>query len=244
MLVSLLADYSLWGLYGWVMMMSIFSYTILAGGVSLHLRRHQLSYQPYKTQTSQPKSSLVWQEYREGCLSCLPAALNVTLSIYGARQGWNLLVDDFGALSPFQHLWSLFFMILITEIFEWSFHYASHRFDLLWSIHKRHHLYPNPTPFAVLSDHPLDMWIKSSPLLWIPLIVPIYDLTIFGWFFAVNLVYGIYLHSGYEFPFLPPRDSKYFSSSWHHNVHHSHHLDCNFGFFTRFLDHLFGTAYN
>src|SRR5690606_36162190 len=86
-------------------------------------------------------------------------------------------------------------------------------------------------------------WVKSSPLLWIPFLFPVWDIALVGWFMFVNMVYGAYLHGGFEFPWLPSRNSKWFVSSWHHNVHHAMNIPKNFGFFTGFMDILIGTRY-
>lgn len=57
-------------------------------------------------------------------------------------------------------------------------------------------------PFAVIADEFVDQFMRSSPLLVFPLLVPInMDIMFFQWalfFYA----YGVYLHWGYEFPWL------------------------------------------
>lgn len=138
-------------------------------------------------------------------------------------------------------------MWFVTEAFEYAFHYASHKINFLWQVHKRHHLYSNPTPLAVFSDNPLDMWVKSSPVIWIPLLFPVLDITLFSWFSFISFVYGVYLHCGYEptnIPGLPTPHSKYFISAWHHNIHHKKNIDGNYGLFTKTMDYIFNTVYD
>ena len=57
-------------------------------------------------------------------------------------------------------------------------------------------------PFAVIADEYVDQFMRSSPLLLFPLLVPInMDIMFFQW--AVFFYgYGVYLHWGYEFPWL------------------------------------------
>jgi sterol desaturase/sphingolipid hydroxylase (fatty acid hydroxylase superfamily) len=258
MIVELFSDLDLLSIYVYVSLTTICWYTIIAGGLYLFLHPLQQGnklddsgtsydqepkYKDIKTQPTKPKLSTAVSEYYDGCCSCLAASVNVTLSIYFALNSINLMSYNLTDLSISYHCFSLFLIWLITEVFEWSFHYLSHNNKYLWAIHKKHHLYPNPTPLTVLSDDPIDMWIKSSPLLWLPFLFPVYDFALFGWFGFINFVYGTYLHCGYEFTFLPSRQSKYFISSWHHNIHHMKNVNANFGFFTRFMDRIAGTTY-
>jgi len=225
--------------------MVIIWYTLIAGGIYwyLDLTADEPKYKQFKTQQSKHKLATAWNEYRDGVISSLGTSFNVSLSMYLCSNGLNNMVYNVADMSLSQHVLSLFGIWLITEVFEWSFHYASHNTKFLWHYHKKHHLYPNPSPLTVFSDDPLDMWVKSSPMLWIPLLFPVYDVTLFAWFTFVNFIYGVYLHSGYEPSFLPSRHSKYLVSSWHHNVHHMKNVNGNFGFFTLFLDRIFGTYY-
>lgn len=218
-------------------------YYLVCGGLYLFLVYNSKKVAKWKTQMIWPSKQTAWKELRDGTIATLAAALNISLSIYFANKGWNKLYGTFTQYSLSYTILSFVLMFLAVETFEWWFHWFSHKNRTLWKIHKDHHYYPNPSPLAVMSDHPLDMWVKSSPLLWIPFLFPILDTTLVGWFTFVNFFYGIYLHAGFEFPYLPSRNSKYLVSSWHHNVHHSLHIAKNFGFFTGILDICFGTRY-
>jgi sterol desaturase/sphingolipid hydroxylase (fatty acid hydroxylase superfamily) len=215
-------------------------YMLICGGLYylLYLSSKKQNMAKWKTQLKYPDAKTVNREIVDGCVSSIAASLNVSLSVWFACRKYNNMYDDFSLYSIGYNILSLVMLWSITEVFEWYFHYLSHNNKYLWAIHKNHHMYPNPTPFSVLSDHPVDMFVKSSPLLF-----PIHYLTLFMWFTFINFFYGVYLHGGFEFDFLPSRYSKYLISSWHHNTHHARGKDGkNFGFFTRFCDIIFKTT--
>ncbi|CAF4347234.1 unnamed protein product [Rotaria socialis] len=48
-----------------------------------------------------------------------------------------------------------------------------HTIETLWNVHKYHHQFFNPTPFAVIADEYLDQLVRASPLLFLPTMMPI-----------------------------------------------------------------------
>jgi sterol desaturase/sphingolipid hydroxylase (fatty acid hydroxylase superfamily) len=85
------------------------------------------------------------------------------------------------------------------------------------------------------------MFIKASPIIWIPMLFPIWDVALIGTFATLNFLYGTYLHAGFDPPWMPSPHSRFLVSAWHHNEHHAGSLDHNYGFFTGFMDILFKT---
>ena len=85
--------------------------------------------------------------------------------------GWNYLILSF------------FLIWLSTDFFEFFYHRLGHTIDFCWNIHKSHHQFYNPTPFAVIADEYIDQFVRALPLLIIPMFIPInMDLL----FFQVN----------------------------------------------------------
>jgi sterol desaturase/sphingolipid hydroxylase (fatty acid hydroxylase superfamily) len=72
-----------------------------------------------------------------------------------------------------------------------------------------------------MADQPIDMFIKSSPILWIPFLFPIWDVALIGTFATMNFLYGTYLHAGFDPPWMPSPHSRLLVSAWHHNEHHA-----------------------
>jgi len=218
-------------------------YLLICGGLYLLLLRSPLvdAARRWKTQLRSPRPDQVRGELRDGVLSMSMAMASVSIAFWCSYRGYNQLYA-----SPTEHpLWviplGIVGVFVVMEVFEWTFHWACHRSSLLWRVHKHHHRYSNPTPFGVMADQPLDMFIKSSPIFWIPLLFPIWDVALIGTFATMNFLYGTYLHAGFDPPWMPSPHSRFLVSSWHHNEHHAGSLDHNYGFFTGLMDIAFGT---
>lgn len=52
-------------------------------------------------------------------------------------------------------------------------HRCGHKFKAMWHHHKAHHVFFNPTPFAVIADEYLDQFMRSLPVLIFPMIYPV-----------------------------------------------------------------------
>jgi sterol desaturase/sphingolipid hydroxylase (fatty acid hydroxylase superfamily) len=220
-------------------------YLLICGGLYLYLNHsgHAATSFRWKTQRQPTRPDQVRRELFDGVLSMSMVMGCVALSFWCSYSGYNRLYA-----SPSEYpLWmiplSIFGVFVVMEVFEWTLHWASHKNSLLWKIHKHHHRYSNPTPFGVMADQPLDMFLKASPILWIPFLFPIWDVALVGTFALMNFAYGTYLHAGFDPPWMPSPHSRYLVSAWHHNEHHAGSVDHNFGFFTGFMDILFGTRF-
>ncbi len=218
-------------------------YLLICGGLYLFLHRSRFAPTAlrYKTQPQPTRPDQVRGELRDGVTSISMAMGAIALAFWCSYHGYNRLYA-----SPTDYpLWyiplSIFGVFVVMEVFEWAFHWACHNNDLLWKVHKQHHRYSNPTPLGVMADHPLDMFVKASPIFWIPWLFPIWDVALIGTFGAMNFLYGTYLHAGFDPPWMPSPHSRYLLSAWHHNEHHGGSLDYNYGFFTGFMDLWFKT---
>ena len=56
---------------------------------------------------------------------------------------------------------------------EWAYHYLGHSYSPLWTQHRSHHVFYNPSPFAVIADDLFDQLVRSAPLVLIPALVPV-----------------------------------------------------------------------
>jgi sterol desaturase/sphingolipid hydroxylase (fatty acid hydroxylase superfamily) len=218
-------------------------YFAICGGLYLVLHRSRFadSARRWKTQIQATRTDQVRGEIRDGVLSMSMVMGCIAISFWSSYHGYNKL---YAAPTDYP-LWmiplSIVAVFLIMEVFSWTFHWACHQSDLLWMVHKHHHRYSNPTPFGVMADQPIDMFIKASPILWIPFLFPIWDVALIGTFATMNFAYGTYLHAGFDPPWMPSPHSRYLVSVWHHNEHHAGSLKHNFGFFTGFMDILMST---
>ena len=207
----------------------------------LHRSSYAAKARRWKTQLAPTRPEQVRGEVFDGVLSMSMVMGSIAIAFWCSYRGYNQLYASPGEYPLWYIPISVLGVFLVMEVFEWAFHWACHRNSLLWKIHKHHHRYSNPTPFGVMADAPIDMLIKSSPILWIPFLFPIWDVALIGTFATMNFLYGIYLHAGFDPPWMPSPHSRFLVSGWHHNEHHAGSLDHNYGFFTGFMDILFGT---
>ena len=111
------------------------------------------------------------------------------------------------------------------------------------SSYRHHHRFYNPSPFAVIADEYLDQFVRTFPIIILPLVTPIDMDVLFAIFATVFYGYGVYLHWGYESPFLPAHNPV-LNTAYHHYTHHAlsvknHALYT--GFFFKLWDQLCGT---
>jgi lathosterol oxidase len=138
-------------------------------------------------------------------------------------------------------------IVTITDFFEFIYHWCGHFFDLGWSVHRHHHHFSNPTPWAVVADEPFDNLVRATPLFFLPLFFPLNLNTLFMTFVIFFYSYGIYLHCGFEADWLVPSDHKWINTSFQHYVHHNkgtRSRPCHCGFFIKLWDQILGTEYD
>ena len=130
-----------------------------------------------------------------------------------------------------------------TDFTEYVYHHLGHRFKPLWAIHKHHHGFYNPSPFAVIADEWPDQFVRTLPMLAIPALWRINVDLLFLCFASLFYGYGVYLHSGYETKYLSTHNPV-FNTSYHHYTHHAISVIGKVlytGFFFKIWDQLFGT---
>ena len=130
-----------------------------------------------------------------------------------------------------------------SDLVEYIYHYCGHRYDFWWSIHKHHHHFYNPSPFAVIADDWPDQFMRTLPMIILPSLLPINMDLLFFCFASLFYGYGVYLHSGYESTALSAHNP-IFNTSYHHYHHHALSTKnkpiCT-GFFFKVWDQLFNT---
>ncbi|KAI8065437.1 hypothetical protein BC940DRAFT_304080 [Gongronella butleri] len=116
--------------------------------------------------------------------------------------------------------------------------YWIHRFlhhPLLYKpLHKLHHKWIVPTPFASHAFHPLDGYLQSVPYHLYAYLVPMYKWSYIFMFVFVN-VWTVLIHDGNFF-----LHSDFINTTAHHTVHHLY-FNYNYGQYFTFWDKLGGS---
>jgi len=148
-------------------------------------------------------------------------------------------------------IFSAMFVVVVTDFYEWGWHYLGHYVESLWSVHRHHHKYYNPTPFGTVADWPMDNFMRSLYVVIVNAVaycvvgMPLdLDMVYFATGF-VTMVWGMYLHCGHELTWLP-HDHRILNTSYQHYVHHAisvKNKPYHTGFFVKAWDQLAGSVY-
>ena len=128
-------------------------YLLICGGLYLFLHRsaYAATAWRFKTQLQPTRADHVRGEIFDGVLSMSAALGSRRDSLLGATTAATTASMP---RPPSYPLWyipvSIFGVFVVMEVFEWAFHWACHRNDLLWKIHKHHHQLLEPD--ALRSD--------------------------------------------------------------------------------------------
>ena len=130
--------------------------------------------------------------------------------------------STFADSSPFVEslLFQAVLIFFFTDFYEYVYHCIGHRYATFWSIHRHHHMFYNPSPFAVIADEYLDQFVRTLPMVILPLVTPINMDLLFAIFATLFYGYGVYLHWGYESTWLGAHNPV-FNTAYHHYMHHA-----------------------
>ncbi|XP_071785341.1 lathosterol oxidase-like [Asterias amurensis] len=127
--------------------------------------------------------------------------------------------------------------IFFTDCAIYWIHRAMHHRLLYRRIHKMHHIWKVPTPFASHAFHPIDGFLQSVPYHIYPFMFPLNKYVYLVLFFLVN-VWTISIHDGdYRVPaILRP----FINGSAHHSDHHLYY-NYNYGQYFTLWDRIGGS---
>eukprot|EP01066_Platyproteum_vivax_P006399 Platyproteum_vivax@DN21_c0_g1_i1.p2 len=182
----------------------------------------------------------VFQTLKGVTIAALPPAMTIWLQVNGMSKGFC------GMKYPmWQQLVSIFVFWLITDFLEWGYHTCTHVFKPMWSMHKYHHTFYNPSPFAVIADEYVDQFARAANMVFLPLLFPVNIDMMFIHMGVISYAYGVYMHSGYEFSW-PNAHTPIINSSYQHYAHHAlsvYNKPYWCGFFMKIFDVMAGTEY-
>eukprot|EP00921_Rhytidocystis_pertsovi_P002847 GHVQ01004790.1.p1 GENE.GHVQ01004790.1~~GHVQ01004790.1.p1 ORF type:complete len:258 (+),score=6.64 GHVQ01004790.1:318-1091(+) len=147
--------------------------------------------------------------------SAFAPSLTIWLAQRGMTKAYSSTPDSWA-----QEFACQFLYWLLLDVYEFLYHYGTHRIAVLWTFHKYHHTFPNPTPFAVIADEIVDQVIRSAPMVLFPLFLPLNVDLLFFQMACIHYAYGTYLHCGHELAVLDAHHP-FMNTSYHHYCHHA-----------------------
>lgn len=192
-----------------------------------------------------PKPSMVRREVLQMLKGILTATLCPAAALHLVGVGWSHAYSGLGGRSLGYLVFSFFVVWIGSDLYEFLYHRLGHLKGFWWKQHKHHHVFFNPSPFAVIADDFVDQLIRSAPLLVIPLVMPINMDLLFFTYGAFFYGYGVYLHWGYEVRGLGAHQP-FINTSFQHYVHHARstlNKPMHTGFFFKIWDQIAGSVY-
>jgi Delta7-sterol 5-desaturase len=215
------SDLSFLSLWAILSLLSLFTLLLLSG-LLFHYLYVRPSYQlwRYKINPKYPSTNKVKEEVIVMMQGIFFSTICPALSIYFTRHG---IGHGYCEVQDHGYLWLIlsFFLVWIgSDFYEFFYHYLGHTSSLMWRLHKGHHSFSNPTPFAVIADDPIDQFFRAGPILFFPLLFPVHLEMIFFMFSVLFYFNGLIQHSGYEIPWIDGHSSLLLTS-YHHYLHHA-----------------------
>lgn len=198
-----------------------------------------------KVNPAYPPATMVRREVFQMLKGLLTATLCPALSLHLVDLGWSKAYGGLGGHGVGYLVFTFFVIWIVTDFYEFFYHRLGHTTRWGWREHKPHHVFFNPSPFAVIADDLLDQLVRSAPMLIFPLIMPINMDLLFLTFGAFFYGYGAYLHWGHEFRFISAHNS-WVNTSFQHYLHHARSTagkPIHTGFFFKLWDKLFKSTY-
>jgi len=172
-------------------------------------------------------------------LKSFPVMILLTLPFFQAEvMGYSLLYDDVAEYGWAYFAFSIGWFLVFTDYcIYWIHRWEHHPICYKW-LHKPHHKWIIPSPFASHAFHPLDGYIQSIPYHFFIFAFPLHRKLYLGLFVFVNC-WTIFIHDSDMITDHPLE--KYINGPAHHTLHHMY-FTVNYGQYFTFADRL-GKSY-
>lgn len=188
-----------------------------------------------------PSPSKVRDEVIQMLKGLFTATLCPAASLYLAKRGMSKAYAGVSDEHPASHQVLEFLGVwMATDLWSFSYHRLGHEYKAFWNNHRHHHVFFNPSPFAVIADEYIDQFFRSAPMVVFPLVVPINMDLMFLQNALFFYFYGVYLHWGYESDMLSAHNP-IMNTSFQHYCHHAKAIlgkPYHCGFFFKIWDQL------
>lgn len=169
----------------------------------------------------------------QSSLRAFPAITLLTLPwFYCEVRGYSQMyknVDDWGW--PYL-IFSLGFFLFFTDYCIYWVHRLLHHPMIYKTLHKPHHKWLVPTPFASHAFHPIDGYLQSVPYHLFVFLFPMHRIAYLVLFVAVNF-WSIFIHDSDMITGHPLEH--YINGPAHHTLHHLY-FTCNYGQYFTWAD--------
>ena len=163
--------------------------------------------------------------------------LGIWLLLYWVKNDHTQLYVDLSEYGWGYFGLSIILMILMHDTYFYWTHRLIHHPKLFKYIHKIHHSFESPTPWAAFAFHPFEAIVSLGIIPIILFSIPFHHWALIL-FISFLTIYNTYIHLGFMVPKLVY--SKWQNTSNNHDLHHRGE-HANFGLYFTFWDRLMGT---
>lgn len=190
-----------------------------------------------KTTVNHPKylKNQVRQEISQATRALPGMSLLTAACMLAEVRGYAKLYDTTSEAPFSAYNWIQFpFFVLFTDFLIYWIHRGLHHPLVYKSLHKPHHKWIMPTPFASHAFHPLDGFAQSIPYHLFPFLFPLQKFAYIALFVFIN-IWTIFIHDGEYYA-----NSPLINGAACHTMHHLY-FNFNYGQFTTLWDRLGGS---
>jgi ring-1,2-phenylacetyl-CoA epoxidase subunit PaaE len=218
--------------------------TVLSLGYFLVWKNFKTRFQNWRIQINQrADATQIKEELKNAVNTLLIWAIYDSILLYLTAQGQTKMYTDVSEYGLVAAIATFFIMLVVDDAWFYWTHRLMHHPSVYRYVHAEHHKSIDVTPYSALSFHFLESIILPLWVTPLAMLVPMYMPVMF--LFQIWAVYNnLKGHIGYEF--FPENTNttwlRYFTTSTHHNMHHSK-FNGNYGLHFRFWDRLLGTEF-
>jgi lathosterol oxidase len=190
-----------------------------------------------KTAFKHPKflKNQVKMEIRQAVDAMPFIALFTTPFFFAEIRGYSKLYDTISDEPYPYYNWLQFpLFLMFTDPLIYLIHRGLHHPLVYKHMHKAHHKWIMPTPYASVAFHPVDGFLQSLPYHVFPFIFPLQKFAYLGLFFFVQL-WTVFIHDG-EYV----ANGTFLNGAACHTMHHLY-FNYNYGQYTTMWDRLLGS---
>lgn len=231
--------------YKHIFLTDLFRYLIFAGGAFLIFWIIGKPFlKQFSIQNQFPKNKKLWEEFGYSISTVIIFSM-IGFGIFSAKQaGYTFIYED---KMEFGSLWlyaSFFVSVIAHDFYFYLTHRLMHHKKIYKHVHKVHHKFTNPSPWAAYAFHPIEAVIEAGILPLLVFIIPLHEIVIVS-FLIYMISRNVLAHLGFElFPkgFAANKWWNWHTTATHHNMHHKY-FDCNYGFYFTWWDNLLKTTH-
>jgi Delta7-sterol 5-desaturase len=165
-----------------------------------------------------PRPAQPWRELYWSTLSILILSALLTFTWIAAKSGWSKGYFDVSRYGWGYLAASVLMLAVLHDSYYYWAHRAMHHRCLFRHVHRLHHSFTNPTPFASYAFHPLEAMIEVAWFAPVAFLLPVHPLAVAIYVIILTLL-NVVSHLGYEF--YDAGIARWFITSTHHNMHHT-----------------------